>query len=190
MEKKIAVVFPGVGYHADRPLLYYSGKIAVQYGFEILKVPPYQDYPTGIRGNPEKMRDTLKQALLQCEDFLKERNLKEYGTVLFLSKSIGTAVASAYAGNHQLTTRNVFFTPVEETFPLIRQDGIIFHGTRDPWLEEQIFLSECARTDCPYYLVEGANHSLETGDTRKDLDHLRWIMEIVEEYIRKSASGT
>ena len=30
--KKIAVVFPGVGYHADKPLLYYSRKLAAQYG--------------------------------------------------------------------------------------------------------------------------------------------------------------
>ena len=34
--KKIAVVFPGVGYHADKPLLYYSRKIVGRYGYEIV----------------------------------------------------------------------------------------------------------------------------------------------------------
>ena len=28
--KKLAVIFPGVGYHTDKPLLYYSKKIASQ----------------------------------------------------------------------------------------------------------------------------------------------------------------
>lgn len=28
MEKKIAVLFPGIGYHTDKPLLYYSKKLA------------------------------------------------------------------------------------------------------------------------------------------------------------------
>ena len=37
--KKIAVIFPGVGYHADKPLLYYSKKIASQNGYEIVEVP-------------------------------------------------------------------------------------------------------------------------------------------------------
>ena len=25
--KKIAIIFPGMGYHKDKPLLYYSGRI-------------------------------------------------------------------------------------------------------------------------------------------------------------------
>ena len=32
--KKIAIVFPGVGYTKDRPLLYYAGKLAVKRGYE------------------------------------------------------------------------------------------------------------------------------------------------------------
>ena len=32
--RKIAVIFPGLGYTADRPLLYYAGKIAMAHGYE------------------------------------------------------------------------------------------------------------------------------------------------------------
>lgn len=28
MKKQLAVLFPSIGYHADRPLLYYSAKLA------------------------------------------------------------------------------------------------------------------------------------------------------------------
>ena len=30
--RRLAVVFPGIGYHADKPLLYYSRKLAAQQG--------------------------------------------------------------------------------------------------------------------------------------------------------------
>ena len=35
MEKRIAVIFPGVGYHVDKPLLYYSRKLAGKYGMRL-----------------------------------------------------------------------------------------------------------------------------------------------------------
>ena len=36
--KGLAVFFPGVGYHVDKPLLYYSRKIAAQLGYETADV--------------------------------------------------------------------------------------------------------------------------------------------------------
>lgn len=32
--KKLAVFFPGIGYHCDKPLLYYSRKMAEQNGYD------------------------------------------------------------------------------------------------------------------------------------------------------------
>ena len=31
---KLVVFFPGIGYHCDKPLLYYSRKLAQEYGYE------------------------------------------------------------------------------------------------------------------------------------------------------------
>ncbi len=181
--KKIAVVFPGIGYNVDRPLLYYGKKIASRYGYEIIDVP-YDGFKTGIKGDPAKMHEAFVEALAQCEEVLKDTGLENYDTVLFLSKSIGTAVAAAYTAEHDLITRNVFFTPVEESFSVMKDDGIIFHGTADPWLDNETFLTECSKTEYPYYLIEDANHSLETGDVQTDLKNMTRIMETVEEYIR------
>ena len=38
MTQKLAVFFPGIGYHNDKPLLYYSQKLAKEFGFECIKV--------------------------------------------------------------------------------------------------------------------------------------------------------
>ncbi len=181
--KKIAVVFPGIGYNVDRPLLYYGKKIAVRYGYEIKDVP-YDGFKTGIKGDPAKMHEAYEEALAKSEELLKDADLAGYDTVLFLSKSIGTAVAASYAAEHDLVTRNVFFTPVEESFSVMKDDGIIFHGTADPWIDNETFLTECGKTEYPYYLIDDANHSLETGDVQTDLKNMTRIMEIVEEYIR------
>ena len=40
--KKTAVIFPGIGYHTEKPLLYYAKKLAKQSGYEITEVP-YRD---------------------------------------------------------------------------------------------------------------------------------------------------
>lgn len=61
MEKKIAVIFPGVGYHVDKPLLYYSRKLADQYGYEVV-CADYGVLPSGIKGDGKKMYAAYEQA--------------------------------------------------------------------------------------------------------------------------------
>ena len=52
--KKTAVIFPGIGYHTDKPLLYYSRKIAASQGYDVIEVP-YGKFPKGVKGSKEKM---------------------------------------------------------------------------------------------------------------------------------------
>ena len=52
--EEISNIFPGIGYHADKPLLYYSRKLAGEAGYEQIALK--YDYQAGnIRGNKEKM---------------------------------------------------------------------------------------------------------------------------------------
>lgn len=180
---KIAVVFPGIGYHADKPLLYYSKEIATQCGFEV-KTISYGGFASGIRGKEKEMLAAFQSALRQSEDVLRGVDFSKYETILFLSKSIGTAVAAAFAEKRQIQTANVFYTPVETSFQVMKDPGIVFHGTADPWMEQERFLGACEKAGYPYYLTEGGNHSLETGDVRRDLEQLQTIMKQTEEYIR------
>ncbi|MBD5460191.1 MAG: alpha/beta hydrolase, partial [Lachnospiraceae bacterium] len=89
--KKLAVVFPGIGYHTDKPLLYYSKKIAACQGFEIREVP-YGNFPPDVKGSAEKMEQAFRSALAQCGEILRDVDFGKYDEILFLSKSIGTAV--------------------------------------------------------------------------------------------------
>lgn len=182
--KRLAVIFPGIGYHTDKPLLYYSRKLAVQYGYEIAEVP-YGNFPGNVKGNREKMAQAFDTALAQAEELLDNICWEDYGKLLFISKSIGTAVAAAYAGRHHLETDNIFFTPLEETFLYAEQKGIVFHGTADPWAATPAVRSACREKGLPLFIVEKGNHSLETGRVTRDLEHLYTIMEQVERYIQE-----
>ena len=62
MKKKIAVLFPGIGYHTDKPLLYYSRKLAMERGYEIAEVK-YGELPVNVKGNAKKMLEAFNKAL-------------------------------------------------------------------------------------------------------------------------------
>ena len=53
---KAAVFFPGIGYYCDKPLLYYSRKLAQECGYEETIALSYNYDGGNIRGNEEKMQ--------------------------------------------------------------------------------------------------------------------------------------
>ena len=180
--KKIACLFPGIGYTCDRPLLYYSRKLLKELGWEVVPVP-YTGFPSGVKGHPEKMLQSAQMALEQAESILKDIDWKDYSDVLLIGKSIGTVVCAAYAGRHGLKCRQILFTPVEATFQFAGRESIAFHGTADPWADTKLIEGLCHRTGIPLYETEKANHSLETGDTDLDIENMRSTMRIVRAYV-------
>lgn len=182
MNKKIAVLFPGIGYTCEKPLLYYTGKLAAAKGYEIVKVE-YGNFPSGIKGNKEKMEAAFYSGLEQAEEILKEIRWEEYEEILFLSKSVGTIISSAYSKKYDLNVYNVLFTPLSQTFLFADKNGIVFHGTADPWAKTEEILEECKKLNLTVILTENGNHSLETGDVIKDIENIEQIMRKVDEFV-------
>ncbi len=178
---KIACLFPGLGYTCDRPLLHYSRKLLSSLGWEILPVS-YGGFPEGIKDNAEKLKQCAEIALAQAEEQLKEIEWNRCESVLFVSKSIGTVAAGAYAAKHRISCRHILFTPVEATFLFGTKKAIAFHGTADPWADTDKITNACQAAGIPLYLTEGANHSLETGDVEADLEIMKKVMRTVREY--------
>lgn len=115
--KKLAVIFPGIGYHTDKPILFYSKKLAKQYGYEVMEVP-YKDLLKNAADPEKKLESAFYTAFEQTEELLKDVSFGEYEQLLFISKSIGTVVASAYAKKWNLNVKHILYTPVEQTFLL------------------------------------------------------------------------
>ena len=179
--KKIACLFPGIGYTCDKPLLYYSWKLLRGLGWEVVPVQ-YSGFPSGVKGDAEKMRQCGHMALEQAEELLRKISWSDYGDLLFVGKSIGTAVCAAYAKRHGLKCRLILFTPVEDAFRYTDGGAIAFHGTADPWADTKAIEKSCRKQGIPLYETEGANHSLETGDVDADIREMRKVMKTVRDY--------
>ncbi|MDO4491171.1 MAG: alpha/beta hydrolase [Lachnospiraceae bacterium] len=180
--EKIALLFPGIGYHTDKPLLYYSKGLAAKHGYRIIEVS-YSGFPANVKGDAEKMKQCFQMALEQTEEILKEEHLQR-AELLVLAKSVGTAVAAAYLEKYHLTAKCVYYTPVEQSFQFIRANsGIAFTGTADPWVETEIVKACCEKMQLPLTIIPEGNHSLETGDVFRDLEIIQEVMEETEKFL-------
>lgn len=182
---KIAVVFPGIGYHCDKPLLYYSKKMMRQLDFEIKDVP-YGGFDSkkNIRGSADGMQAAIDHAYREAEKILKDVDFSRYSGITFISKSIGTVVAAKYAREHQIKTAQIYYTPIEATFDYVEDaNGVAFSGTKDQWVDYHTVAEKCHEHKIPLQLIENANHSLETGDFYRDLAILNKVMDRSWKYV-------
>ena len=184
--RKIAVIFPGVGYTKDRPLLYYAGKLAAKRGYELVHI----DF-SGIEWSKEKLKDAdfLRKVMEHCLT-ITEKTLVKFGDlssddILFISKSIGTVVATAYAAKNNVNAGQICFSPLEMIEGYVKEEGaVLFYGNADPFADCRIIERIAKEKKLEMFCTEGGNHSLETGDTFTDIDNLKKMMERVADVIR------
>ena len=183
--EKIAVIFPGIGYNNDKPLLYYAAKIVKEMGYEIIKISYDFPYKAGdVKGKKDKMVDAFELAASQAKEQLSEIDFGNYREVLFIGKSIGTAVAGYCNRELDADAVQIVLTPVPETFKFLEGvKGIVFHGTADPWCETKVADSYCRELALPFAMVPGANHSLETGDAIEDIKNLGIITDRIKTFV-------
>ncbi len=183
-KKKYAVVFPGVGYGFDRPLLKESEKIAADNGYTILEIK-YEDLPADIKGDEKLMLRAIDMAFYQAKEQFLSLDLTKDTELLFISKSIGTVVSAILSFDLELkNVKNVYYTPLSYTFSHIkRKSGIAFLGTGDSWNDPVLIRKLCEEYEIPLKLFEFANHSLLTDDEKVNAKILERTMEITRDYI-------
>lgn len=83
----------------------------------------------------------------------------------------------------KLCADHIFYTPVSESFQVMGDKGIVFHGTADPLAYTAEVIEECKKRLLPLQLIDKGNHSLETGNPVNDIIILKNVMEITEDYL-------
>ncbi len=166
---KLAVIFPGIGYTADKPLLYFGRRIAVDCGYEI-RIMDYKGFPPKVKGDRNRMEESFFIALRQAEEMLAGVDFTEYEDVVFIGKSI----------------RQVLYTPLEDTFRFPIGEAIAFTGDDDPWVgkENSRIPALCEERGIPCRQVPHANHSLESKDVFEDMKELRRVMKETEAFLK------
>ena len=175
---KIAVYFPGIGYHCDKPLLYYGRNIACKLGYENYRNVNYTYKAGNIRGNIEKMKETYEILFSQDEAELADIVWSEYDDILLVSKSIGTIIATSYAEKYVLKcARHILYTPLAQTYLSVPAHAIGFIGTADLWSDTDEIIRLSNANHIPLTVYDGCNHSLECDDTLKNIETLKDVME-------------
>lgn len=175
---KTAIYFPGIGYHCDKPLLYYSRKLAGELGYNDSRNVTYTYNAGNIRGNAEKMKEAYEALFSQAEVFLADIDWTEYEDILFVSKSIGTVIAASYAQKYGLKgVRHILYTPLTQTYLFAPNPAIAFIGNADPWSDIDRIIQLSAQNNIPLVTYEGCNHSLECDDTLKNIEILKDVMQ-------------
>ena len=181
--KKIAIFFPGIGYHCDKPLLYYSRKIVIENGYTEYMNMDYKYDGKGIRGDEHKMQEAFESLYAQAEKMLAKVELDEYDDVLFVSKSVGTIISSAYAEKHNIKCRQILYTPLKQTYQFQHEDAVAFIGTSDPWSNTEEVVRLSREQNVTIHVYNEANHSLETSDILESIKILENVMNKTKEYV-------
>lgn len=184
---KLAIFFPGIGYHCDKPLLYYSRKLADEAGYKSILTLDYSlagsNITGNIRGDKEKMQQAFSYLYAQAAKQLSSVNWSDYDEIIFISKSIGTVIASAFAQQENISCRQILYTPLRETYDFHPQNAIAFLGTSDPWSNIEKVTDISGEQKIPLFLYPDANHSLETKDTLRNIKTLQDVMEETKRFL-------
>ena len=181
---KIAVIFLGIGYGTDKPLLYYSRKIALEHGYEVVGIEYDGIDKDACLKNKEKLLEAFNTVAGQADEQLKDIDFSSCEDIIFASKSIGTVAASIYAAKHSVPARQVYYTPFPQTFSLAKEkNGLVFFGNKDPWIDPDVIRDLCNEKKMQYRIIEGGNHSLETGHVYIDVDNINHIIQEAGDYL-------
>ncbi|WP_405106711.1 hypothetical protein MHH28_25495 [Paenibacillus sp. FSL K6-1217] len=180
--KMLAVVFPGQNYSAERPLLDYAGKLAREYGCDLLLLEyGYQAARVSFK------REEIDIVAEECKIALA--SLPDYEQLLFISKSMGTIIAGKVASEPGVGEKvsHLFLTPVPESLPFIRQSrGSVIYGGSDPMFTGQYPAELSSMKQVRVYRIDDANHSLEVDSVNESLAVLLVIINFYHEFFRDS----
>lgn len=179
---KDAVLLPGLGYTFDRPLLYYSKKLLLSAGYAVHQIN-YGELPPFDANVPLVRRTVLEKAYQASKTQVESLDLDKAESVVFIGKSIGTVCLSRLVQSYSRRVKCVLFTPLQEAVEMLVQPSIVFWGTEDPLIHNQALEALCNRECLQSYKIQGANHSLETGNVDFDIETLRFVIAHTREFL-------
>lgn len=187
-EKKLAVIFPGVGYTCAKPLLYYAAQAAREAGYEVIRLNYGADIHNFPGRAPEELFPIVELAESRMENQLEKIGWDQYSDIVFISKSIGTTVAGYVEEVLELHARHFMMTPLPTALlSLDKMDGCFVVGTEDLMYTDPEILGQAMKQypDKIGAVFEGCDHSLERkGDMEGNIQNVRKVMELLKSKLR------
>lgn len=195
MSKKLAVIFPGIGYSVERPLLYYTRKLLEKSGYEVINVgypglekvdifEPITKGASAKRVSNDKASNFVAKAEKLVEEQLEGVNFTSYSKIIFAAKSIGSVISALYAKQLGIHPYHIMVTPIDYAFQFIGDEiGSAFCGTSDPLVNYDGVENICKEKQWDFHGFKSGNHSLETADVDLNIDYLKRYVSVVEDII-------
>ena len=188
--ESLAVLFPGMRYTTDMPLLYYTSRLFVAGGADALLVDYryHEDADFMAAGEQERARRLTGDVTAACRVALSQRS---YRDVTVVGKSIGSlAMAHLLSTEAKLSTaRAVWLTPLLRNDNLRAQiktwggKSLFVIGTADHDYDEALLKEVEAATRGKALVIEGGDHLLEVkGDFFASLQALEKILRAVRRF--------
>ncbi len=176
MGRKLVILFPGIKYSVDCPLLYYAKRKYMAAGYEIL---PIENYEVEEECSFEEY---IKRGTSNVERKFAGYDFSPYDEIVFVSKSMGTVVALNLEERYAIpNVKQVLLTPITLTFPFLKKEhriAFMVSGTEDPLVDFPRLQEICQENSLPLMTIEGADHSLEIpGKVDRSLEIIREIVE-------------
>lgn len=182
--EKLGILFPGMGYSCDRPLLYYTTELLLARGYDVLQL--WSNYETTGFEQLSQTEKTIRiigdgQALLQAG-----QKAGRYGQLLLCGKSLGT-LTMAFIMNADQELRKattVWFTPlihlppVAQAIQAIEGPAFIAGSQADDTFASGPTEEINSLPNSTTLVIDGADHSLEIpGDPLQSLVILNQVFE-------------
>ena len=179
--KTIKLFFPGRRYSVDRSLLYFLDKY-----IEGESIYFKYDSPRGEQ-SLESLENLEKEAYEFVLNKIKDIDLSSYDEVIFISKSLGTYIASKLRENLKLKcTKFIALTPIEETIPFLKQTDFIVTSLNDKYLDVSALKEKENRF--PFLtILHDLPHSLEYEyNLKKTFEVQAYLIDLALNYLDTS----
>ena len=189
----LAILYPGLGYNASMPLLYYPAQLLMARGADVLRVETtYSRRPDFLALSEAGQELWLKaDALAACQVGLAQAR---YERVTLVGKSIGTlAMGYVLAAWPDLPGLEcIWLTPLlrnrtlRERFHQVRQRALLIIGAADSHYRPELLTEALAATGGESLVIPGADHSLELrGDLPGSLRELQKIIAAIDSFLER-----
>jgi hypothetical protein len=191
----LAVVYPGLNYTCDMPLLYYPANLLLERGADVLQVKA--DY-SGAAFQALPGTERFQWAYADAAAALGAgRAQREYAQVVLIGKSIGTlALAQLISTGAAEGAAVIWLTPLLHQPVIVeaalRHPGpaLFAVGTGDRTYDTAALARIREATGAEAVFVEGGNHRLEIeGDLYRSLKAMEEVLRGIERFLDRHSSG-
>ncbi len=192
----LAVLFPGLNYTCDHPLLYYISRLAIERSMDVLQL--WANYTKPDFQNLSKL-DQVRQLFEDAQALIEAgQKQRQYTGLVLVGKSIGTMTLAALFENVKelAETPAIWLTPLfHQSFVLnsalsAQGRALFIAGSADPTYDagamRQVEDLKTAQT----VIITGADHGLEIpGDTPASLEALKKVATAAGIFLDDVISG-